>query len=59
MGVDGATSSVVAYPTIDIADSGIPTGTQTVQLIAGYAITQATLKGATKTTRVMIEAVSV
>jgi hypothetical protein len=40
---------------LDILASSIPTGTQTVQLIAGYETTQGTIKGTTITTRAVLE----
>jgi hypothetical protein len=46
-------------PTMDIVAMGIPTGVQTVQLIAGYNDAQSTLKGTVKTTRVILEFVEV
>lgn len=40
---------------IDVAAYAVPTGSQTVQLIAAYYTTQCTLKGTTKQTRVVLE----
>lgn len=42
-------------PCLDIAAAGIPTGNQTIQLIAGYVNAQTTLKGSVKQTRVQLE----
>lgn len=40
---------------IDVSANSVPTGAQTVQLIAAYDTTQSTLKGTTTQTRVVLE----
>jgi hypothetical protein len=53
----GGVGSAAASPmsSLDVAGSSIPTGTQTVQLIAGNTAATATLKGTVKQTRVFLE----
>lgn len=51
--------NAIAEPVIDIINSSVPTGTQTVQLIAGWASGSThTIKGTVKQTRVTLEVLS-
>jgi hypothetical protein len=51
----GPTYSSDGAHIIDIVANSVPTGTQTVQLIAGYETTNGTIKGTTITTRAVLE----
>jgi len=54
--VAGSNGNGASYSQImDVSSYGIPTGNQTIQLIAGYDTTQSTIKGTVKQTRVFLE----
>ena len=55
--INAATYRCTAGLTLDVTNSSIPTGTQTVQLITAYAVTAGTIKGTVKQTRILLEVV--